>query len=78
MITAKEATTNSDVINGSRNKDKPKPNDPTRRPIAIPAIGNRYMCLATVSRFALLVGIIVRNEKTEQICLSKNCQPQIR
>jgi hypothetical protein len=41
-------------------------------PIAIPTIGNRYMYFATVSRLALLVGIIVKNEKREPISLSMN------
>jgi len=40
--------------------------------MAIPTIGNKYMYLATVSRFALLVGIIVKKEKREPISLSMN------
>ena len=78
VTTARDATTSNETINGSRNNDKPKPIEPISNPIAIPTIGKRYMYLAIVSRLALLVGIIVRNENTEPICLSKNCHPQIR
>ena len=78
MTTAIDATTSNETISGSRNNDNPKPTEPTNNPIAIPTIGKRYMNLAIVSRFALLVGIIVRNENTEPICLSKYTQPQIR
>ena len=77
VTTARDATTSNETINGSRNNDKPKPTEPISSPIAIPTIGKRYMYFAMVSRLALLVGIIVRNENTELICLSKNCQPQI-
>ena len=34
---------------GSKRKDKPKPNEPTKIPITIPTIGNRYMYFAVSS-----------------------------
>ena len=43
---------------------------PISRPITIPTIGKRYMFFAIESRLEFDVGIIVRNEKIEPICLS--------
>ena len=43
-------------------------------PITIPTIGKRYMFFAIELRSELDVGMIVRNEKTEPICLSKENQ----
>ena len=40
-------------------------------PITIPTIGKRYMFLAIELRSEFDVGIIVKNENTEPICLSK-------
>jgi hypothetical protein len=73
-----EATTNKLTINGSKNNESPKPIEPTIKPIAIPTIGKIYMYFAIVSRFELLVGIIVKNEKTEPISLSMNPPSQRR
>ena len=69
-MTAMDATTNSETINGSRKNERPNPTEPINSPIAIPMIGKMCIYFATVSRLVLLEGIIVRNEKTELISLS--------
>ncbi len=55
---------------GSKRKDKPKPNEPTKIPIIIPTIGNRYMYFAISSNVELDVGKMVKKENTEPICLN--------
>ena len=55
-----EATTNKLTNNGSKKKDKPKPREPTKRPIAIPTIGKRYMYFAIFSKVAFEEGNIVK------------------
>ena len=44
-------------------------------PITIPTIGKRNMFFAIELRSEFDVGIIVKNEKTEPICLSNENQP---
>jgi hypothetical protein len=70
VITAIDATANSETINGSKKNESPNPIEPIINPIAIPMMGKICMYFATVSRLVLLEGIIVRNEKTELISLS--------
>jgi hypothetical protein len=65
-----EPTTSRATTIGSKKKERPKPSEPMSKPIAIPIIGKTCMYFAVVSRFVLLEGIIVRNEKTELISLS--------
>jgi hypothetical protein len=55
---------------GSKRNDKPKPKEPTKIPIIIPTIGNRYMYFAISSNVAFDVGKIVKKEKMEPICLN--------
>jgi hypothetical protein len=69
-MTAMDATTKSETINGSRKNDNPNPIEAIISPIAIPIIGKICMYFATVPRSVLLEGIIVRNEKTELTSLS--------
>ncbi len=68
----REATTKRLTINGSRKRERPNPNPPTTRPITIPTIGKTYMNFAIVSKFELVDGNIVKNEKIEPISLSMN------
>lgn len=65
-----EATTNKPTNTGSKKKDRPKPNEPTKTPITIPTTGNTNMYLATVSNVELEDGKMVKNEKTDPISLS--------
>jgi hypothetical protein len=65
-----EPTTSKATTIGSKKKERPKPIEPMSNPITIPIIGKTCMYFATVSRFVLLEGIIVRNEKTELTSLS--------
>ena len=51
-------------------KDNPKPNEPTKSPIAIPTIGNMNMYFAILSNEAFVDGNIVKNEKTDPISLN--------
>ena len=44
--------------------DKPNPNEPTKRSIAIPTIGKTYMYFAIFSIVAFDDGSIVKEEKT--------------
>ena len=67
---AMDATTNKLTNNGSKKKDKPKPNEPIKSPIAIPTIGNRNMYFAILSNEAFDEGKIVKNEKTDPISLN--------
>ena len=70
VITARDATSTRETTNGSRYIDRPKPRLPMTSPITIPTIGNRYMFFAMELSSEFAVGIIVRNENTEPICLS--------
>ncbi len=67
-----DATTNKLTSSGSKKKDRPNPNEPTKSPIAIPTIGKTYMYFAIFSKVAFDDGNIVKNEKTEPISLSMN------
>jgi hypothetical protein len=51
--------------------DNPNPATPIIRPIIAPAIGNRYMFFATVSRSLFFDGIMVKKETTDFIPLNK-------
>ena len=50
LTIAIDATTNKLTNKGSKMKDNPKPNEPTKSPIAIPTIGNMNMYFAILSK----------------------------
>ena len=67
-----ELTTRKLTSIGSKRKDNPKPNPPTKTPIIIPTTGKRYMYFAVSFNVEFDDGKIVKKEKTEPICLNMN------
>ena len=73
-----DTTTNKLTNKGSKKKDNPKPNEPTKSPIAIPTIGNMNIYFAILSNEAFDDGKIVKNEKIDPISLSMYSPPDKR
>ena len=71
VMTAMDATTKSETINGSRKNDNPKPIEAIISPIAIPIIGKICMYFATVPRSVLL-------EENIKIINEKNIDEELR
>ena len=66
-----DVTTRKLTMIGSKRKDNPKPNEPTKIPITIPTIGNRYMYFAVSSNVEFDDdGKIVKKEKIDPISLN--------